>query len=114
MVEQSLNEVDQQSEDRKPGPAQFNLLTGQAELIPIEVPEPQDWGTEVSIDKGICLVKSEDGSQLLLSGYGLFLSKKSERLLVRKGKDVIYQIPYEKPWASGGALVFYLRSGTDL
>lgn len=75
-------------------PAQFNLLTGQAELIPIEVPEPQDVGREVRIDEGISLVKSEDGSQLILSGFGLFLSKKSERLLVRKGKDVIYQFPF--------------------
>ncbi|MFQ5904234.1 MAG: CRISPR-associated endonuclease Cas1 [Candidatus Binatia bacterium] len=75
-------------------PAQFNLLTGQAESIPIEVPEPQDTGREVRIDEGISLVKSEDGSQLVLSGFGLFLSKKSERLLVRKGKDVIYQFPF--------------------
>lgn len=74
-------------------PAQFNLLTGQAELIPIEIPEPRDAGQEVRIDEGISLVKSEDGSQLILSGFGLFLSKKSERLLVRKGKDVIYQFP---------------------
>ncbi|MBI4488101.1 MAG: CRISPR-associated endonuclease Cas2 [Deltaproteobacteria bacterium] len=75
------------------GPAQFNLLTGQAELIPIEVPEPPDLGKEVRIDEGISVVKSEDGSQLILSGFGLFLSKKSERLLVRKGKEVIYQFP---------------------
>lgn len=75
-------------------PAQFNLLTGQAELIPIEVPEPPDLGKEVRIDEGISVVKSEDGSQLILSGFGLFLGKKSERLLVRKGKDVIYQFPF--------------------
>ena len=31
---------------------------------------------------------------MILSGFGLFLSKKSERLLVRKGKDVIYQFPF--------------------
>ena len=97
MPEENLSAIAEpveQEEKRQLPPAQFNLLTGQAELIPIEVPEPQDWGTEVRIDEGICLVKSEDGSQLLLSGYGLFLSKKSERLLVRKGKDVIYQFPF--------------------
>ncbi|MFQ5852844.1 MAG: CRISPR-associated endonuclease Cas1 [Candidatus Binatia bacterium] len=75
-------------------PAQFNLLTGQPELILIEIPEPPDSGREVRIDEGISLVKSEDGSQLILSGFGLFLSKKSERLLVRKGKDVVYQFPF--------------------
>ena len=96
MPNENLSEISevQQEEKRELPPAQFNLLTGQAELIPIEVPEPQETGTEVRIDEGICLVKSEDGSQLLLSGYGLFLSKKSERLLVRKGKDVIYQFPF--------------------
>ncbi|MGH7784288.1 MAG: CRISPR-associated endonuclease Cas1, partial [Candidatus Binatia bacterium] len=49
---------------------------------------------EIRIDEGISLVKSADGSQLILSGFGLFLSKKSERLLVRKGKEVIYQFPF--------------------
>ncbi|MBE0426170.1 MAG: CRISPR-associated endonuclease Cas1 [Nitrospirae bacterium] len=39
------------------------------------------------------MVKTDDTSQIILSGYGIFLSKKSERLLVRKGKDVIYQFP---------------------
>ena len=75
-------------------PAQFNLFTGVAEPVPVEVFEPEETGREIRVDEGITLVKSEDGSQLILSGYGLFLSKKSERLLVRKGKDVIYQFPF--------------------
>jgi hypothetical protein len=39
-------------------------------------------------------VKTEDNSQLVLSGYGLFLRKKSERLLVKKGDSLIYQFPF--------------------
>src|SRR5918996_1866947 len=74
-------------------PAQFNLFTGGAEPLPIEVPEPAEDGREIRVDEGISLVKSEDGSQLIFSGFGLFLSKKSERLIARKGKDVIYQFP---------------------
>jgi hypothetical protein len=70
-------------------PAQFNLFTGAAEPVRVDVDEPEEPGREICVDEGITLVKSEDGSQLILSGYGLFLSKKSERLLVRKGKDVI-------------------------
>ncbi|MEW6003283.1 MAG: CRISPR-associated endonuclease Cas1 [Nitrospirota bacterium] len=72
-------------------PAQYNLFTGEAEAIPILVEEQLEG--EVSIDEGITMVKTCDISQIILSGYGIFLSKKSERLLVRKGKDVIYQFP---------------------
>lgn len=96
MPEENLNEIAepvQQEETLQLPPAQFNLLTGVAEPIPIEIPEPPDTGREIRVDEGITLIKSEDGSQLVLSGYGLFLSKKSERLLIRKGKAVIYQFP---------------------
>jgi CRISPR-associated protein Cas1 len=72
---------------------QFNLFTGEAEPLPIEVPDPEA-ARELRIDDGITLVKSDDLSQLVLSGYGLYLGKKSERLIVRKGKNVVYQFPF--------------------
>jgi len=89
-----LNELPVEEKQRPVSVAQFNLFTGAAEPIPVEVAEPDEPGREIRVDEGISLVKTEDGSQLILSGYGLFLSKKSERLLVRKGKDVIYQFPF--------------------
>jgi hypothetical protein len=49
---------------------------------------------ETQIDDGISIVKTEDSAQLILSGFGLFLGKKSERLIVRKGKEVVYQFPF--------------------
>ena len=94
MPDEALNEVVQSPEAERYSPAQFNLFTGAAELIPIEIAEPEEPGREIRVDEGISLVKTEDGSQVILSGFGLFLSKKSERLLVRKGKDVIYQFPF--------------------
>lgn len=94
MPDAALSEVDQPLQPERYPHAQFNLFTGAAEPIAVEVPEPEEPGREIRVDEGITLVKSEDGSQLILSGYGLFLSKKSERLLVRKGKDVIYQFPF--------------------
>ena len=94
MPDEALNEVVQSAEAERYSPAQFNLFTGAAELIPIEVAEPVEDDREIRVDEGISLVKTEDGSQLILSGFGLFLSKKSERLLVRKGKQVIYQFPF--------------------
>lgn len=81
-------------EQALPAPAvQFNLFTGAAEPMPVEVPDPGA-ARELRIDDGITLVKSDDSSQLILSGYGLYLGKKSERLIVRKGKDVVYQFPF--------------------
>jgi len=94
MPEEALKDVVQSPQAERYSVAQFNLFTGAAEPIPVEVSEPEEPGREIRVDEGITLVKSEDGSQLILSGYGLFLSKKSERLLVRKGKDVIYQFPF--------------------
>src|SRR5713101_9364260 len=79
-------------EERLPH-GQFNLFTGELEPLPIEIPEPREPG-ETQVDEGITLVKTEDSSQLVLSGYGLFLRKKSERLLVKKGDNLIYQFPF--------------------
>jgi CRISP-associated protein Cas1 len=94
MPDEALNEVVQSGKAERYSPAQFNLFTGAAELISIEVAEPVEDDREIRVDEGISLVKTEDGSQLILSGFGLFMSKKSERLLVRKGKQVIYQFPF--------------------
>src|ERR1043166_8115398 len=74
-------------------PGQFNLFTGELEPLPVDVSEPQEPG-EIRVDDGISLVKSEDSSQLILSGFGLFLRKKSERLLVKKGDTLVYQFPF--------------------
>jgi CRISPR/Cas system-associated endonuclease Cas1 len=75
-------------------PTQINLFTGEPEavVIPIET-EPPD-GEERIIDEGIRMVKTGDSSQVVLSGFGMFLSKKSERLLVRQGKTVVYEFPF--------------------
>src|SRR5438132_1386365 len=94
MPDEALNEVVQSAQAERHFPAQFNLFTGAAEIVPIEINEPVEEDREIRVDEGISLVKTEDGSQLILSGFGLFLSKKSERLLVRKGKQVIYQFPF--------------------
>ena len=67
---------------------QRNLFTGEAEIKRVDVPNafPDD---ETVLEEGISLVKTDDLAQIVLSGYGLFLGKKSERLVVRNGKTVI-------------------------
>lgn len=93
MVKVKVHKIHPEYEPKKKPlpPAQYNLFTGEAEAIPILIEEQSEG--EVRIDEGITIVKTGDTSQIILSGYGLFLSKKSERMLVRKGKDVIYQFP---------------------
>ncbi|AMM40874.1 hypothetical protein HS1_001070 [Candidatus Desulfofervidus auxilii] len=62
---------------------QRSLFSDKLEPIPIEVnQEPQD--EELRVDEGISLIKTDSLSQLMVSGYGLKLSKKRERLLVKR------------------------------
>ena len=74
-------------------PVQRNLFTGEPETARIDVSGslPED---ETILDDGISVVKTDDLAQLIVSGYGLYLGKKSERLIVRKDKNVIYQFPF--------------------
>ena len=72
--------------------AQFNLFTGEPEPVALLV--DKDVEDEVFIDNGISLIKSGDSSQIVLSGFGIFLSKKSERLIVKKSNKVIYEFPF--------------------
>src|SRR4030067_2721388 len=73
-------------------PAQFNLFTGEAEPVPQLIDKNID--DEIFVDDGISLVQSGDSSQIVLSGFGIFLSKKSERLIVKKSSKVIYEFPF--------------------
>src|SRR5262245_30485067 len=74
-------------------PVQRNLFTGEPEALGIEPPE-QVPENETVVDEGISLVKTEDMAQLIVSGFGLYLGKKSERLVVRKDKTIVYQFPF--------------------
>lgn len=78
--------------EKKLPPSQFNLFTGEPELIPLLI--DKDIDDEIFIDEGISLVQSEDSSQIVLSGFGIYLSKKSERLIVKKSNKVIYEFPF--------------------
>ncbi|MBW2097035.1 MAG: CRISPR-associated endonuclease Cas1 [Deltaproteobacteria bacterium] len=73
-------------------PAQYDLFTGEAKPLPILV--DKDVEEDIRVSDEITLVRSGDAAQIVLSGFGLFLSKKSDRLIVRKGKDLIYEFPF--------------------
>lgn len=80
-----------EKEHRLP-PAQYDLFTGEAKILPIVV--DRDFDDEYHVSDEIVLARSGDAAQLILSGFGLFMSKKSDRLIVKKGKDLIYEFPF--------------------
>lgn len=81
------------SEDQLPA-AQRNLFTGELEPVRLDIDAPPE-GSERQVADGITLAKGETGETVILTGFGLYLGKKSERLTVRASKvDVIYQFPF--------------------
>lgn len=78
-------------------PLQMNLFTRETEPLKLEIVEAPPWreGEEIELDEGLSCVWNENKSQVIVSGFGCFLSKKSERMLVKRpdGK-VIHQFPF--------------------
>src|SRR5437879_6110307 len=82
---------------RKPPARQYNWITGQYESPPeqLDLPlPPVDDTVILPKDDTVTLLATENGSHLLVSGFGLFLGKKSERVVVKKGKAVCAQVPF--------------------
>jgi len=82
---------------RKPpgSEGQYNWITGGIDLEPeqMDLPLPPVDDVVVPDDGSVILLATENGSQLFVSGFGLFIGKKSERVEVRKGKSVCAQVP---------------------
>jgi hypothetical protein len=77
-------------------PLQINLFTREVEPLRLEIVEPpqEREGEEVEVDDGISVIKSENLSQIIGSGHGCFLSKKSERVVVKRaGREGSLSIP---------------------
>lgn len=82
---------------RKPpaSAAQYNWITGGVDIAPeqLELPLPPLDDAVLPDDGSVILLATENGSQLFVSGFGLFIGKKSERVVVRQGKSVCAQVP---------------------
>jgi len=80
---------------KPPAAAQFNWITGAHDVTPeqIELPLPPLDDAVLPPDNTVTLLATENGSQLFISGFGLFVGKKSERVVVKKGKSVCAQVP---------------------
>lgn len=73
---------------------QYNLFTDKPDLIPVEIDREVEEGQELVVDEGISVVKTGDTSQLIVSGFGIFLGKKSERLVIKQGQKAVYEFPF--------------------
>src|SRR6202521_2603798 len=75
--------------------AQYNWITGDVDVVPeqMELPMPPVDDVVLPDDGTVILLATENGSQLFVSGVGLFIGKKSERVVVKQGKSVCAQVP---------------------
>ncbi|MEK6543281.1 MAG: CRISPR-associated endonuclease Cas1 [Elusimicrobiota bacterium] len=75
--------------------SQINLF-GETEPAYFSLPEdlPLEDGMNWQLGEGVNVVQSGDCAQLIVSGFGLYLGKKSERLVVKKGKEAVYEFPF--------------------
>jgi CRISPR-associated protein Cas1 len=80
---------------KPPAAAQFNWITGVYDIAPEQLSLSLSESTDIVLpaDNTVILLATENGSQLFVSGFGLFIGKKSERVVVRQGKSVCAQVP---------------------
>ncbi len=80
---------------KPPAAAQYNWVTETLDVAPeqlqLALPPPDD--VVLPGDDRVVLLATENGSQLFVSGFGLFVGKKSERVVVKQGKQVCAQVP---------------------
>ncbi len=80
---------------KPPAAAQYNWVTESLDIAPeqLELALPPIDDIVLPADDRVVLLATENGSQLFVSGFGLFVGKKSERVVVRQGKQICAQVP---------------------
>jgi CRISPR-associated protein Cas1 len=81
---------------KPPASEQFNWISGRYEVFPeqldLEIPIPDE--VVLPDDNSVTLLATENGAQLLVAGFGLYIGKKGERIVVKKGGKVCAQVPF--------------------
>src|ERR1035441_10648632 len=81
---------------KPPASEQFNWITGGYEVVPeqldLDMPVLDD--AILPDDNTVTLLATENGAQLLVAGFGLYIGKKGERIVVKKSGKVCAQIPF--------------------
>jgi hypothetical protein len=78
---------------KPPVSAQFNWISGGYEVVPeqldLDMPAPD--GAILPDDSTVTLLATENGAQLLVAGFGLYIGKKRERIVVKKAGKICAQ-----------------------
>ena len=81
---------------KPPASAQFNWISGGYDVVPeqleFDMPVPDD--AILPEDSTVTLLATENGAQLLVAGFGLYIGKKGERIAVKKGGKICAQVPF--------------------
>lgn len=81
---------------KPPASEQYNWISGAYEVIPeqldLDIPALDD--AILPDDNTVTLLATENGAQLLVAGFGLYIGKKGERIVVKKSGKVCAQVPF--------------------
>jgi len=78
---------------------QYNWLTESFDMAvadpeQLAFPFPDEDELVLPEDKTVTLLATENGAQLFVSGFGLYVGKKGERIVVKQGGKVCAQVPF--------------------
>src|SRR5579863_4136143 len=83
---------------KPPASEQFNWISGRYDVLPeqleLDLPEPDD--TLLPDVNTVTLLATENGAQLFVSGFGLYIGKKGGRIVVKKSGKVCAEVPFMK------------------
>ena len=81
---------------KQPRSEQYNWLSGgydaPPEQLDLDLPPIDD--VILPGDNTVTLLATENGAQLLVAGFGLYIGKKGERIVVKQGGKICAQVPF--------------------
>lgn len=81
---------------KPPASEQYNWITGGYDVPPeqLELELPPSDDVVLPDDNTVTLLATENGAQLLVSGFGLYVGKKGERVVVKQHGKACAQVPF--------------------
>jgi len=98
MASPALLRANERIRRKPPASEQYNWISGHYDVIPeqleLDLPVPDD--AILPHDDTVTLLATENGAQLFVAGFGLYIGKKAERIVVKKNGKVCAQVPFMK------------------